>query len=72
MPRQYEDIKSSELSSGKSKEEAERIAAATYNKHRKPGSPAMGPNWESRAKKAGLNPEVGAPSHKRIGIKRGK
>lgn len=34
MPKQYEDIKASELSRGASKETAERIAAATYNKHR--------------------------------------
>jgi len=32
MPAQYERIKESELSRGKSKQEAERIAAATYNK----------------------------------------
>lgn len=30
MPRQYEDIKRSEMASGKSEKEAERIAAMTY------------------------------------------
>lgn len=34
MPAQYEKIKASELARGASKETAERIAAATYNKHR--------------------------------------
>jgi hypothetical protein len=33
MQAQYDAIKDAELKSGKSKEEAERIAAATYNKH---------------------------------------
>jgi hypothetical protein len=44
MPKQYEDIKNSELKSGKPLKEAERIGAATYNKQH-PGNP-MGPDRE--------------------------
>jgi hypothetical protein len=51
MPKQYEEIKKSELKSGKDLKTAERIAAATYNKNRKPGSTPMGPNYEQRVKK---------------------
>ena len=32
MPKQYEEIKKSEMKRGKSRKVAERIAAATYNK----------------------------------------
>ncbi len=42
MPEQYLKIRDSLLESGKSEEEAKRIAAATYNKHH-PGAP-MGPH----------------------------
>jgi hypothetical protein len=38
VPAQYDAIKKSELKSGASLKTAERIAAATYNKNRKPGS----------------------------------
>jgi len=49
VPKQYEAIKASELSRGKPKAEAERIAAATYNKNRPKGAVPMGPNYEARA-----------------------
>ncbi|MBI0584153.1 MAG: hypothetical protein ISF22_07990 [Methanomassiliicoccus sp.] len=35
MERMYEHVKESELKEGRSEDEAERIAAATVNKHRK-------------------------------------
>ena len=38
MPKQYEDIRDSYLRRGKSKKEAERLAAMTYNS-RHPGHP---------------------------------
>ena len=44
MPAQYEDIKESELKSGKSLKEAKRIASATWNKTH-PGDP-IGPHRE--------------------------
>ncbi len=37
MPRQYEHIRDSYLKAGKSKAEAEKLAAMTFNAHRKPG-----------------------------------
>jgi hypothetical protein len=37
MPRKYEKMRDSLKSQGKSDREAKRIAAATYNKQRKPG-----------------------------------
>lgn len=37
MPKKYEKIRDSLKRSGKSDKEAKRIAAATYNKQRKPG-----------------------------------
>jgi hypothetical protein len=48
MPAQYERIKESYLSKGKDLKEAEKLAAMTYNAHRKPGSTPMGPNYEQR------------------------
>lgn len=38
MPKQYEDIKASYEKRGKSVKEAEKLAAMTYNAHRKPGT----------------------------------
>lgn len=37
MPKAYEKIKASILKQGKSLKTAKRIAAATYNKQRRPG-----------------------------------
>ena len=37
MPAQYEHIRDSYLASGKSEKEAKKLAAMTYNAHRKPG-----------------------------------
>lgn len=37
MPKQYEHIRDSYIASGKSEKEAKRLAAMTYNAHRKPG-----------------------------------
>ena len=37
MPEKYERIRDSLLARGKSAKTAKRIAAATYNKHRKKG-----------------------------------
>ncbi len=37
MPKQYEDIKASELKRGVNLKDAKRIAAATFNKLRGPG-----------------------------------
>lgn len=37
MPQQYEAIRDSLLAHGKGAKEAKRIAAATYNAHRKSG-----------------------------------
>ena len=52
MPAQYEAIKASLMKSGKGKVEAERIAAATYNKDRPRGATPMGPNYEARVRRA--------------------
>lgn len=41
MPAQYEKIRDSYLARGKSKPEAEKLAAMTYNSHRKPGQPSL-------------------------------
>lgn len=37
MPAQYEHIRDSYEAAGKSAKEAKRLAAMTYNAHRKPG-----------------------------------
>lgn len=37
MPRQYEHIRDSYEAAGKSVKEAKKLAAMTYNAHRKPG-----------------------------------
>lgn len=41
MPRRYEKIRDSLKQSGKTTDEAQRIAAATYNKTRKPNEPKL-------------------------------
>ena len=50
MPAKYEKIKASELKSGKPLKDAERIAAATFNKQRPKGAVPMGPNYEQRVR----------------------
>jgi hypothetical protein len=53
MPKAYEQIKQKFLSKGSSLKDAEERAAKIFNaKIRKPGQPAMGPNYEARARKA--------------------
>lgn len=52
MPEAYEKMRDALRAKGKGPAEAAAIAAATYNKHRKPGSTPMGPNYEQR-KRAG-------------------
>jgi hypothetical protein len=37
MPAQYEHIRDSYIAAGKSAKEAKKLAAMTYNAHRKPG-----------------------------------
>lgn len=37
MPKQYEDIKASYVKRGKPLKTAKKLAAMTYNAHRKPG-----------------------------------
>ncbi len=45
MPAKYEAIRDSLKAHGKSDKTAKRIAAATFNKHRKPGeAPVTGPH----------------------------
>ena len=52
MPREYEQIRSSYVARGKSYDEAQSIAAATYNKRRKPGqAPVTGHHSKKRAHK---------------------
>lgn len=46
MPKMYEAIRDSLIGQGKSKDEAQRIAAATYNK-KHPGKP-MGPHTDKK------------------------
>ena len=41
MPAQYEAIRDRLLSQGKSRKEAERIAAATFNSRRPKGAPSL-------------------------------
>lgn len=41
MPKRYEAIRDSLKKRGKSAKEAKRIAAATYNKTKKPGEPKL-------------------------------
>lgn len=51
MPAKYERIKESELKRGASKQTAERIAAATYNKQRKPGQAPVTRNYDKTKKR---------------------
>lgn len=46
MPAKYEKIKESLKRQGKSDKTAKRIAAATYNKQRKPGQAPVTRNYE--------------------------
>lgn len=41
MPAQYEKIRNSYEAAGKSVKEAKKLAAMTYNAHRKPGVPPV-------------------------------
>lgn len=41
MPKRYEAIRDQLVQSGKGYDEAQRIAAATYNKTRKPSEPSI-------------------------------
>ena len=50
MPAQYEHIRDSYEKRGKSKKEAEKLAAMTYNAHRPAGATPMGPHYEERVK----------------------
>ena len=51
MPQRYLKIKRNLIKSGKSEEVAERIAAATYNKQRKPGEKPVTRGMHSSKKK---------------------
>lgn len=50
MPRQYEAIRDKLKAKGKSEDEAQRIAAATYNKHRGNKPPVTGKHHGKRRK----------------------
>jgi len=41
LPAQYEHIRDSYEAAGKSAKEAKKLAAMTYNAHRKPGTPPV-------------------------------
>ena len=41
MPRQYEHIRDSYVKAGKPLKKAKKLAAMTYNAHRKPGTPPV-------------------------------
>ena len=59
MPRQYEDIKQSELKSGKSLKVAKRIAAATYNKqHHEQPNIGSAPNGNEPTSNIGTGQEI--------------
>lgn len=62
MPKKYEEIKNSLLENGESKEGAQRIAAATYNAHREPGSKPMGPYYDDPNK--GFSHQEPPPEHR--------
>lgn len=53
MPKQYEDIRDSYEKRGKSPKEAKKLAAMTYNAHRKPGVPPVTRNSDKSAKRLG-------------------
>ncbi len=44
MPRQYEHIRDSYVKAGKPLKTAKKLAAMTYNAHRKKGTPPVGPH----------------------------
>lgn len=60
MPAQYDAIKKSEMKSGKSKKEAERIAAATYNKNRPKGAKPVTRNFDKKKRKKAPYDDRGA------------
>jgi hypothetical protein len=47
VPAQYEKIKASYMAAGKPKSLAEKLAAMTYNAHRKPGMAPVTRNSDS-------------------------
>jgi len=51
MPAQYEEIKAFYLKSGKPLPIAKKLAAMTFNAHRKPGVAPVGPHSDSNLKK---------------------
>jgi len=51
MPIQYEKIKQSYLQRGKPLATAKKFAAMTFNAHRKPGVPPVGPHSDGNLKK---------------------
>lgn len=53
MPERYLKIKESLMASGKSEDEAQRIASATYNKTRKPGEEPLTRNYDAVHKASG-------------------
>lgn len=63
MPEKYEKIRDSLEASGHSEKEAERIAAATYNKERKPGQkPVTGNEEKSKSRMTVLETLKKGPS----------
>ena len=53
MPKSYEEMKKRFQKQGKSEDESQESAAKIFNaKIRKPNEPAMGPNYEERAREA--------------------
>lgn len=48
MPRQYENIKQSYLNHGKPLPEAKKLAAMTFNAHRKPSVAPVGPHSDKK------------------------
>ena len=56
MPAQYERIRDSYIARGKSVKQANKLTAMTYNAHRQPGTPPVGPHSDGvmskRTKKA--------------------
>ncbi len=53
MPKRYEAIRDSLVKSGKGYDEAQRIAAATYNKTKKPGESKLSSKHSARKTKRG-------------------
>jgi hypothetical protein len=50
MPEQYERIKESYLKAGKPLATAKKLAAMTFNAHRKPGVAPVGPHSDEKMK----------------------